>query len=188
MSPIRDPLMGLLIVVAACQHVQPARAPSVSEGIFGSLCEVLVQEQELGLDQEVLVLADTRPVFHMVALHFHSSGPSLLPSEIEPDLEREDYLRASFQPQRSPRPPRTAACHWKVTQADLQDLLFTNKLILELSNVLEDPHAPGEIPSWGRFARFSLGGRPGASWLWIPLHAVDGQWIAGEAVLLDVSD
>lgn len=188
MSLLRNALMPWLLGLLACQHLVPVGAPPASQGLYDNVCTALVQEQGLASDQEVLVLESTGAIYHMIALQSYYSGGSLRPSEIGPDIKRQRQLEASFRSQKSPRPPKTSGCNWRYVDSTYEELRFSNELLLDLSNPIDNPYVGGESPARGRFARFSLGGRPGASWLWISLHERDGQWVAGDAVLLDVSD
>jgi len=185
MSPgLKSLLLIAFFTAVACTSgtVKPQRGD-----LFSILCETLVADEELSSKQEVFVLDETRPVYQLSALHMVFADQGLTPDQVEPDLRRDQELSASFQPQPVSLSANTTRCNWKITSDDMKSLRRLNRLVVEVSNPVQSSFGR-ESSSHGRFVRFSVGGRSGAAWYWVPLSNEDDGWFVNRPVKLPVSD
>lgn len=136
----------------------------------------------------IVVHEKTRPIFNTFALRvFHGKGP-LTPDEADSDHKHDTRLKSTFQPTAVmiPLPPRR--CTWALPAHPATQYVGADEIVLELSNVIEDPFAQKACHSRGVFARVSLGERQGASWFWISLEGEPGSWSEATVHLLPIFD
>jgi hypothetical protein len=183
-SPTRNQLIAVLVVpailLASCSAgLRPPRLTPPGE-IYTDLCNKIIAAEGGALgDLPVIVLARTRPIYFTALLR---ARPDVKNFETEQDFvdardlaakmdkELDTHLASAFSSLPVPFPTDHQICNWtRPSRAD-DDYFGSDELILELSNVFEYPFAEVGKPRFGLFARFSLGGRAGASWFWISLQ------------------
>jgi len=170
---------------AAVEERSPVGVPSA---VFQALCTAFVEAEEFDSSTTTVVLNETRAVFETFALRVLHEAGELTPAESEQDLARDQDLKASFLSARVDLPEAGGPCRWRLADRPAQEYFGTRALILELSNVLEDPFAPVDGPRHGLFARLSIGGASGASWYWVALKKVGTLWEVAAVSHLEISD
>lgn len=128
------------------------------------------------------VLAKTQPIYQTFALRVLRGAGALTPIEADEDDARDRELRRTFKPTAVPLPADHGRCRWRLNVQS--DAAIPGQLVLELSNVVEDPFNAG---SFGLFARHSLGGFA-AAWYWIGLENRSDHWEVVGVYELEISD
>ena len=169
----------------AVDRPSAVRVPGV---VFPALCAAFIEQEAFDPSTTTVVLNETRAVYETFALRVLHEAGDLTPAESELDLAHDETLKAHFVPTRIEIPDSAGSCKWRLADRPAQDYLGAKALVLELSNIVEDPFAPGGTPSQGLFARLSIGCSAGASWYWIALKNVDSSWRVLRVVHLDISD
>lgn len=160
---------------------------TLPDSVFSSLCTAFVQEEGYDSSTSTLVLRKTRPIFNTFALRLLHGEGKLTPVEAEIDDERDILLRARFVPAPVHLPQKTGQCSWAHPTGTDEEALASSQLLLELSNIVEDPFARSSESTHGIFARLSLGYQSG-SWYWIALDRHGDTWNVSKVSGLEVSD
>lgn len=181
------------LLVAALASCRSLPLPSGSPGplpasIFPSLCDAFIQNEGYDSSTSTLVLRKTRPIFNTFALRLLHEVGDMTPAEAEGDDQRDALLRARFVPRPVPLPERTGACHWSSPTGSDDEALGSDQLLLELSNIVEDPFLGDRERSYGIFARLALGFQSGGSWYWIALERSGSTWNVSKVSGLQISD
>lgn len=190
---LRRLLLSWLAIPALAQGCSAAtvEAPS-SVGapgvVFPALCTAFVEKEDFDSSTTTVVLNETRAVFETFALRVLHEAGELTPAESEQDLARDEALKARFLPARVELPEGNGPCRWRLADRPATEYFGTKALLLELSNVVEDPFAPVDSPRYGLFARLSIGGASGASWYWVALKQVGASWDVVTVSHLEISD
>lgn len=159
--------------------------------IFPSLCQAFIQDEGYDSSTSTLVLRETRPIFNTFALRLLYGVGNMTPSEVESDDKRDTLLRDQFAPRTVLLPQTTGQCHWSYPTGTDEEAFGSTQLILELSNIVEDPFTDPRTSPYGQygiFARLSLGYQSGGSWYWISLDRSGNTWRVSKVSRLDVSD
>lgn len=174
------------LLFCSCVHVRSDER--LASDLYRSLCDVLYREEELTPGDAIIVFPETRPIYSMVSLRllYSTEAPSL-DAYWEDDELDEDHRRR-FEPTELPAPRGTSSCRLVKAQGTYQDYAMSNDLLLELSNVVANPYGVQGGEPYGRFARFSLGGRTGAGWYWVAMRPLNGEWAVTRVAPLDISD
>lgn len=181
---------GLSLGIISCRAITPAvmnpteRIPS---GLFDALCESFVQAGHEP-SATTLVLSETRPIFQTFALRILRNAGKMTPAEAEQDDARDRTLEERFRPTKIEVPGRDTGCAWDLADRPNAEYFGADRLMLELSNVVEDPFATRDEPRFGVFARLSIGGASGASWYWIDLKPRGESWQVTSVAELAISD
>lgn len=186
------PLFFLVVALGggSCPSARPEDQPAnrvPPAVIFPVLCEEFFEETD-PTTTSIVVLSETRPIFETFALRVLHGAGELTPAEAEQDDERDERLKDSFQPNRVRVPKSAQECNWLSPKRPDSEYFGTDQLMLELSNVVEDPFAPSGGSRFGVFARLSIGGRFGAGWYWVALNGVPGSWETAAAARLPIND
>jgi hypothetical protein len=176
-------------VAAGCGSLPGGRPRELPAEAFAQLCRAFAEEPGFDAAAPIVVPKQTRPIYQSLALRLVHQPAAVTLRQAESDERRDASLRESFEAMRLSVPAEGGKCRWERPGSEEAPAAEGSELMLELSNVTEDPFASSGEPRWGVFARLSLGGRPGASWYWVALQARGGGgWMAREAIRLDVSD
>jgi hypothetical protein len=181
--------LSLLLVdgcSAAMRHMDSMG--TLPGAIFPALCQVFIEEEGYDSATSTVVLRNTRPIFNTFALRILHQAGALTPSEAEEDEARDDALQMSFHETEVSRPSPGGRCRWTVPNRPDEEYFGTRTLILELSNVTEDPFARATDSGVGVFARLSFGGASGASWYWVALERTGEAYRVSGVFTLEISD
>lgn len=135
----------------------------------------------------IVVLRESRPIHYTFALRVLHEVGAMTPAEADLDDARDEVLRELFRATVE-MPESDGGCRWLRPERPDAEYFGSDEIILELSNVTEDPFAAAAEHRFGVFARLSRGGAFGASWYWVPLERTGGAWKASEAYELAISD
>jgi len=164
-----------------CSTLQPNGEPSIHATGLYHLCPVLKSTEEIRSTDDVFVLAYTQPISEMFALHLEYTSQLLTPSDAFEDEKLDNAYRQRFSSEPVPL-PTVGSCSWQTTNSERSELYSTDKLILEVSGVIENPFDDNQ-ESRGFFGRLSYGLRSGASWYWVAVEDTGFRVLA-----LDISD
>lgn len=164
---------------------KPCTVPGV---VFPAICAAFAEEEGFDSSTTMVVLSETRPVFETFALRVLHGAGELTPAEGAEDLALDEALKARFRPTRVELPADSGPCSWRLADRPAKEYFGTTKLILELSNVGEDPFATADAARYGLFARLSIGGASGVSWYWVALRQAGESWPAATVSKLEISD
>lgn len=156
--------------------------------IFGALCEAFLDEAEFDTSTSVVVLGKTRPIYETFALRTLHEVGAMTPAEGERDEARDEALLALFRESDVEIPANGGRCRWRTANQPFSYYVGRRILVLEMSNVVEDPFARGTESRFGVFVRRSLGGASGASWYWVSLERAGGSWRTTRVDALEISD
>lgn len=180
-------LLAFLILGCSALTPAPPSAAGVPRVIFPALCKALFDYEDFEGSTPIVVLREARPIHYTFALRvLHEAGP-MTPAEADRDEARDEVLRGLFRATVE-IPENDGGCRWLRPERPDAEYFGSDEIILELSNVTEDPFAAAAEPRFGVFARLSRGGASGASWYWVPLERTGGAWKASEAYGLAISD
>lgn len=181
--------MLLASLTLGCSALTPESpsAAGVPRVIFPALCKAFFDYEDYDGSTPIVVLRESRPIRYIFALRvLHEAGP-MTPAEADRDEARDEVLRELFRATVE-MPESDGGCRWLRPERLDTEYFGSDEIILELSNVTEDPFAAEAEPRFGVFARLSRGGAFGASWYWVPLERTGGAWKASEAYDLAISD
>jgi hypothetical protein len=180
-------VVGLCVVaqvgLLSCAIPRPERT-EIRWDLVSRICQNKLSAESAVGSGEILILSQTTPTLSYHALRLLEPAPPLrgLAEINEIDL-LEAATRDSFVSLPIQVVQGAVSCRARSVRS------FTpsaqNSLCLELSSPLVNPFVPSET---GLFARFSLGGAPGASWYWVRLKFVRQSWVFRELVQLDIDD
>lgn len=162
--------------------------PGVPREIFPALCAVFLEEEGYDSSTATIVLSETRPIFRTFALRVLHDAGAMTPAEAEQDDARDEELEAQFRAMRVEVPAQGGSCRWLLAERTDEEYFGTDELMLELSNVVEDPFASAADSRLGVFVRLSIGGASGASWYWVPLKRAGDSWRVAAVSKLEISD
>lgn len=188
----RPPSVVVLVacLIFGCSSLPPATSfdAGVPTVIFSALCEAFFNYEDYDASTPTVVLRVTRPLYQTFALRILHEVDAMTPAEAERDYARDEVLRTLFRETRLEMPENDGRCRWVPPEGRDEDYFGTDAIILELSNITENPFAAEAQPRFGVFARLSSGGAFGASWYWVPLERAGGAWSAPRAYELAISD
>ena len=171
----RASIVSVALVIAAGCASAPVSDASPTAAALRRLCT-------LRDSSAFAVVSRTAPVVKLVALHMAIAGGMPAGDGVIRLSETEDRLAREHVAEAIPLPADTA-CSWSA-RAGREP--FTEDTVIELSNVIAAGVAANTTP--GLFARVSAGGRPGATFYWIPIETRGGRAYAGQPLELPVSD
>lgn len=174
-------IVAMVVCLASCAtgNLQTRQQAQLPHGIFPALCEVFRREPGYDADVTTKIVSRTQPIYRTFALRVLHSAGALTPSEADSDEASDQNLRRSHEPVSVQLAPAKGSCSWVVT-----DARASGELVLEFSNVIEDPFKKG---SFGAFVRHSLGGEA-ASWYWIAFEHRGDAWEVAHVSELAISD
>ena len=181
--------LGFSIVIGTLCLGLSGLERSIPPQVLSGLCKTLLVE-EIGFRSTtpVVVYEQTRPVFDLFALRVLRGKGPLTPETSEIDYARDQELAKNFSPVSVKIPESPRKCTWALPAHPPDQYAGSEQLVLELSNIIEDPFTSEEHSKFGLFAKFSFGEHQGASWYWISLQGNLGSWKSASAYLLPVSD
>jgi hypothetical protein len=170
-------VIAALLIAAGCASA-PVSDASPTAAALRRLCTLA----EVRAASPVSVVSRTAPVLEPVALHMALAGDMPAGEGVIRLSETGDRLAREHVAETIPLPADTS-CRWTPRAAREP---YSEGLVIELSNVVAAGLAANPTP--GLFARLSAGGRPGATFYWIPIESRDGRSFAGLPLELSVSD
>lgn len=177
----------LLIQGCSTTLAQKPASRELPPALFPALCAFFIENEDFDPSTVTTVVDETRPIYETFALRvLHGTGP-LTPAESKEDSTRDEALRSRFSASQVELPKDSGSCQWRLSTPTIAARSDTNTLLLQLSNVVEDPFAQTGDFRHGVFARLALQGNPG-SWFWIPLQKTGNAWEIGAISRLDISD
>ncbi len=181
--------VALALNIGAPAHAQQAQVPGL-EAVFEPLCERLVGDGEIAPSDHVVVLRWTRPISQLLALRSLNSEPALLAAQVFEAVAADDAAEQRFEPSEVSVPREPTGCHWERADGRNAEYSGSDQLLLEFSNLAEDPFAKSAEMRYGVFARLSRGGSFGASWYWIGLTSDDrsSSWRVSTILDLQIAD
>ena len=157
--------------------------------VLEELCaHLLAERKDFEATMPIVVHEETRPIFNTFALRVLRNKGPLTPAEADSDHRHDTRLKSTFQPTPVTIPPPPRRCTWALPADPVTQYVGADEIVLELSNIVEDPIVQEECHGRGVFARISLGERQGASWFWISLKGEPGSWTEATVHLLPFFD
>ncbi len=162
----------LFVLLAGCAATAPPPPPMplpdrVPRGVIDSFCGLLHGE---GMLSEVRVLRTSQPIITSESLQ-------VLANQTTRGRPKNTAINASGTPLPVEIPP--GSCINAAIDA-YNPARDSDVMVLQFSAPFGNPFADGQP---GVLVRFSLG-LDSPTWYWIPLFGRNGQWIAGQPVLL----
>ncbi|MCG8462293.1 MAG: hypothetical protein MI919_38910 [Holophagales bacterium] len=182
--------LAVLISLSGCGAAGPT-APiprTIPKEVFPVLCEAFFALEGYDPSTVTTFVTKTRPIFRTFALRVLHEYGDLTPSEADQDELTDQHLRATFRESPIITPARTGECQWNGVDPGHLASVPRDELLLEMSNIIEDPFVDASEPHFGIFVRLSLGGQLGASWYWVLLEKRAGAWKVLEVSRLPISD
>lgn len=179
--------VGLVLGCGTFGSVGPSvvGVPSV---IFPALCQAFFDYEDYDSSTPTVVMREARPIYNTFALRVLHEAGAMTPADAEQDRKRDEVLRALMRETRVEVPESGGPCRWLRAERPGEHYYGTDVIVLELSNITENPFATVAESRFGVFARLSIGGASGASWFWVPLQRTGGAWSASQAYELAISD
>lgn len=182
-----------LALVAPCHGCRSTQTQGTSLSIpssvvFPALCTAFFRDEEFDSSTTTTVVSETRPLFRMFALRSLHGAGEMTPAEAELDDARDEALEARFRSIRIGVPAQDGSCRWLLADRPTEEYYGSDELLLEVSEIVEDPFAKAESAPVGLFVRLSIGGASGASWYWVGLKLADDAWKVTSVSRLPISD